>query len=265
MSHNPASPQAHSFSAEEATRPPDPPRPLTANIRRRSWGEARVRPWWMLGVFLVIVSVYFASGNVARSRRGRWLVAHGIIGQAYLDRVGAEIIKGKRYAPDSALSVDMTITLPGRIPYKVFGQTLPDNREPLECQTTIPIYVDPANPNRFTTTATFSFADDLLVGAIVLPFILGLFGYAFFLRGRYLSLWKHGDAAVAVVLGSRQSPIAPFSRMVRCALRDHKSATVFSLLVPNRMGALQPGDNLWIIVNLQRPSRVLLAGFYEQA
>ncbi len=265
MSNIPANPASLSISAEDAVRPPDPPRPVTAGVRRRTWGEARVRPWWILGLFLLIVAVYFVSGNVARSRRGRWLVEHGIKGQAYLDRVGAEVVKGKRYTADAALRVDMTVTLPGRPPYKVVDQTLPDNRETLECQTTIPIYVDPANPKRFTTTATFSTAYDLLVGAILLPFILCLFGYAFFLRGRYLSLWKHGDAAVAVVLDSRQSPIAPLSRVVRCALRDHKSASVFSLLIPNRMGALQPGDNLWIIVNLRRPARVLLAGLYEQA
>jgi hypothetical protein len=265
LSNVPAISASPSIAAEEATRPPDPPRPLTVNARRRSWGEARVRPWWILGVFLLIVSVYFASTNITRLRRGRWLVEHGIKGQALLDRVGAEVIEGKRYAPDPALTVDMTITLPGRPPYTVVGRTLPDNREPLQCRTSIPIYVDPGDPNRFTTTTTFSIDIVLYLCGSLLLFTVFFLGCACFLRGRYLSLWKHGDAAVAVVVGTRQSPIAPFSRMVRCVLRDHKSGTVFSLLIPNRMGTPQPGDNLWIIVNLRRPSRVLLAGLYEQA
>ncbi|MFI5381091.1 MAG: hypothetical protein ACHRHE_17475 [Tepidisphaerales bacterium] len=266
MSHVPASPASLSKSAEDATRPPDPPRTLTAGVRRRAWTEARVRPWWMLGLVLLVIGAYFVSTNLARSIRGRRLVKYGIQGEARLDRIGPETVKGKRFAADPSLTVDMTVTLPGQPPYNILDVTLPDNRDTLETQTRIPIYVDRADPKRFTTTTTFSIGVDLLLGGVLLPFIVVLFAYAWFLRGRYLGLWKNGDAAVAVVVDSRQSPIAPFSRIVRCALRDHKRIdTVFSLLVPNRLGAFQPGDNLWIIVNLRRPSRAILAGLYQQA
>ncbi len=265
MSTTPASVDAASNAAEHASRPPDPPRPLTRGIRRRTWGEVRVRPAWTLALALLAVVIYNSTTEISRYREARWLVEHGIKGEARLDRISNETVRGKRFAPDPSLSVDLTVMLPGREPYRLLNRTLPDNRNVIETQTMIPIHVDPAKPERFSTGTSPSLAADLLVSAILAPTALLLLAYAWIVRRQYLRIWRLGEAALAGVLEVGQSPLAPFSQTLYCARRDQRNAITFSLLIPNRAGKLAPGDCLWVIVDPRHAERAIPAGLYQQS
>jgi hypothetical protein len=263
LSTPPAAAAPAAASPELAQRPPQPPRPLTPHARRHSWAEGRVRVWWVAGLVLTVIAAGYVSSKIARSSRGRWLVTHGIKGKAELLQVGGETLKDKTFPADSRLLVTMNVMLPGEQPYKLENVTLPDHREPVVCRSTIDIYVDPADHTRFTTFAKYSVMDDLLIASVLAPPIVLVFAVALVIRRRLLNLWRTGEAAVAVVVDTRSSPIAPLSQLVRFTLRDTRAGTLFQILVPNRFGPLQRGDPVWVITHPRHPARSIVAGLYQ--
>ena len=81
-------------------------------------------------------------------------------------------------------------------------------------------------------------------------------------RRRILKIWRSGEAAAAVVVDTKQSSIAPRSRVMRFALRDGDDRRVFQTLAPRSMGELNPGDEVMILHEPGNPGRAVVAELY---
>lgn len=121
--------------------------------------------------------------------------------------------------------------------------------QPIHPQMTIPILVDPANPENWTDQLTVDpLASRLIVGFLLLPLILASLAAAWWMRQRILRLWELGSAEQGIVVESRLIASAPLSRAVHCTLQSGRDARLIKVVVPVRNGVHQPGDVLWIIV-----------------
>jgi hypothetical protein len=243
--------------------PPAPPRPVTSKAHRQSWVEPAVRPWWLAAFVLFLILVWFVASALIRSHRGRRLAATGLQGTALVTRAADQYLAGKVLQPDPRMPVTLEVTLPGREPYTLENVTLPDHRQPVIVGHKIPIWVDPQDAKVFTTRGQFPLVDDMLAAWLLGPPVLLALVVALWQRRRMLALWRTGEAAVAVVVTSRMSPIAPLSRLVQLTLREDRTGRTFSALEPATARPLAPGDQVWVVVPPRRPTRALLASLYH--
>src|SRR5689334_20406124 len=61
---------------------PATPRPLNRHVVRRSWGEGKVRFWWMSALVIVLVAAFVGSGQVQQELKHRHLIDHGVLVKA---------------------------------------------------------------------------------------------------------------------------------------------------------------------------------------
>lgn len=78
---------------------PQPPRPITRNARRRSWGERHVRVWWLVALAIALVAIYVTAAQIINSTKDRWLIEKGLKLDAEV--VGIENVgPGKTVGPE---------------------------------------------------------------------------------------------------------------------------------------------------------------------
>ena len=77
-----------------------------------------------------------------------------------------------------------------------------------------------------------------------------------------LNAWRHGVPAVATVVDSKQSAIAPRSRVVRYTLAEGADRRIFSTLFPASQGELQKDDELLVLIPPKHPDRAVIAELY---
>ena len=236
--------------------PPDPPRPLTPKAARRAWVEPTVRPWWLMAIaVLLAVGGYSVAQLVERSALNRLMTAgvpvaakvvstdnRSIVGQAATTEEQANLTFDWHGQPSTArgfLSRNSTIGA------------------------TIPIRVDPADPTVWTDqTEPAPLVRSLFVGLAVLPLAPALLAVAVVRRRAVARTVRLGRAAVAVVADRRQTPIAPFSYAVRCALRDGADRRLRTVYVPHVGRSLAKGDEVWLILPLARGGRPVAAAWF---
>lgn len=247
-------------SAILSVRPPPAPRELTARVRRRSWVEPRVRTWWLAAAGLLLIAGYFVARELAKSAQDRSLVRNGT-------RVQAEVVEGSgvgrkdvSFPPDLRAVFKLRYQLPGREPVEIVSQ-LKDQRTTVVTGKTIPLYVDPADPARWTDRLEISLLNDLLVGIILSPVVLVLLGIGLASRYAVLRTWRTGVSFAAVVVEMRQTASAPLSRLVRFTPGGGDNR-VLSTLMPARLGSLNAGDTIWLVAPERQPGRALVAAAY---
>lgn len=245
-----------------SVRPADPPRPFTARARWRSWGEPRVRTWWVTGLALFLLTVYFVGVQVYGSVRDWWLVQHGLRVDADIVEAEGNPIRNKLYGPELNMRFKLSVKVPGRQPFTIYDR-LKDQREPLGPGMTIALFIDPNDPSRWTDRKAISFGNDALLGVVTIPVILAMIVVASILRLRVLRVWRDGQAMAAIVMKTSHSALAPLSWSVLLARRDSRDKRVFSTIIPGRAGELAPGDVVWVVAPPHRPERAIVAGLYQ--
>src|SRR5688572_20913731 len=127
---------------------PSPPRPLTARVRRRAWAEPHVRFWWLAAAALMAAAVYMGVVAYLAWRRELWLVRNGTLVQAKIEQSAGETVAGRPITPE--MPVLLSFDWNGQ-PRRTWG--LLEGRGPKEVilsKSSVPIRVDPENPDRWT-------------------------------------------------------------------------------------------------------------------
>jgi hypothetical protein len=265
--------------------PPAAPRPVTAGASRRSWFEPRVRAFWLVGLVLGGVSVALSSLQYVESSHDRRLIERNYRGWALITEAGGFSLKGHtvtdpgalfklemhlpdrapyelaRLAPLPPGTITYATTRPGQVPASGAGESGPAPR--FTVGRYAPVFVNPNDPNDFTARVSVSALSELAVGLAFVPVAILLLAIAFFNRWRILSIWKRGEPAVAMVVDTRYSAVAPLSRIVRFTLRDSHDPRIFSVIIPTRFGRMQAGDEFYVVHPRRGPQQAIVAGLYQ--
>jgi hypothetical protein len=222
--------------------------------------EPRVRAWWMAAAALLIVAGYFVAIQLAKSSQDRSLVKGGTRVEAEVVAANGIARKEYRVEPAARAVFKLSYQLPGREPVVIESQ-LKDQRTSISVGQTIPLYVDPADPRKWTDRMEISLLNDLLVGIMLLPVALIMLGIGLAMRYAMLRTWRTGVSFPAVVVDMRQTAAAPLSRIVRFT-PGGGDKRVFSTLMPARLGPVGAGDVIWLIAPEWQPGRALVAAAY---
>jgi len=235
-----------------------PPREMTPFVRRRAWADPRVRAWWLLAVVLLILAAYLGVEQYIDWSRLNRAVTSGMTVPAIIDAVDGDGRKGK------SVSAGAPVSLSYEYQGKSFHQdgTLSGLTVAARVGDSVPLHIDPADPNNWTARNDVPSFGVALVGAIlVLPvaIIAGLIALGS--RAGLLKTYVNGTAFDAVVTGNKQTPLAPRSRSIKCALGQ--GGRVIEVFVPPALASLAPGDAVQVILP-SRSGKPLAASWFEE-
>jgi len=253
--------ESHPPIEHDPAAPAAPPRELTATVRRRAWFDRRVRLAWVMALALVVIATWYVVSRYYVWRQEAQLVKTG-------DKVEGEVMgwetnfdapKGKVVQPE--VMVDVQYTYKGQT-YRPHG-VLAGRTTPSLTRQKVPIIVDPADPNRWTArTEPGSLGQELVAPALLVPFIAVLLIVAVLRRQRVLRTYREGEAVEAEVVAVGQSPAAPLSRLVKCAVGGEWGGRVVQVLLPSAQ-APAVGETLWLITPPGRLDRAIPAALFE--
>ncbi len=220
----------------------------TASTRSPSWPaaiEPRVRGWWLVVLALVLAVVYIVGSAWWTWRYENWLMRDGTPVTALIDRGGGIRAAGSRHAPQSQVWLKYKVD---GVDYEATGY-LGGRTEVIVVKSTVPIRVDPTNPEKWTArTEPAELMKNFVAVWTMVPLIaIALLGgcWAWW---RTLSLYRKGTRDTAIVVDARYASLAPASRLVRCTIPATGSDRVVTVYVPKRVAA-EPGDELPVIHN----------------
>ena len=242
-------------SAQPTTPPPEPPRALTPRGNRRAWVEPRVRVWWTSALLLAIIGAYFVINQVRSSSRDRQLISTGMKVRATVTAINDQARRDRVVSTSEIADFNLSFKTSAGAELRINRARLIDPRDAsgsplktLKVGSEITVYVD---PNRFvdwnekdtrlwTDRPEAPLREDLLLGLIILPFVNILLIIAVIHRIRVIRVWRRGQVMAAVVVDTRQTASAPFSRAVRFALRDLRDRRILRAVVPVRVTQFKP-------------------------
>ncbi|HWP40153.1 MAG TPA: hypothetical protein VNL70_04460, partial [Tepidisphaeraceae bacterium] len=109
-----------------------------------------------------------------------------------------------------------------------------------------------------------SWAQELTGLGVLVPVLVVLAGVTIWKRHGVLRSWRMAPLAAGIVVETRQSAVAPRSRIVRFTLRDGPDRRVWSMLVPTSGPIPEKGQTLWLICPPGSPDRAVLARLYQE-
>ena len=214
-----------------------------------------------MSLAMLLIALWFVVLRVYASQSDRWLIHHGVRVEADILDVDGNTLK-KQYDPQENLPFRMTWRMPDGRTHTI-NQRLKAQKHPLGPGKKVPLYVDPNNLDHWTDRTEISWAEDTLIGIMLLPVILLLFGIAFFNRHQTLQAWRNGPSIHASVVEIKHSATAPRSRILRMVLANYHDQRIFTTLIPTRRSGYQPGDIVWVIIPSTTPRWAILAELYE--
>ncbi|HZL37480.1 MAG TPA: DUF3592 domain-containing protein [Tepidisphaeraceae bacterium] len=230
-------------------------------MRRRILAEPRVRFWWLAGCVLGAMGVALVIGGLRTRAHEAWLIDDGVLLNSNVYFANGESVKNRPQPPDS--SVQIRFTWHGN-PYGPQARFLPGRHEPIVTGSTLPVHVNPENPEDWTWLAEpMPLFTHVLSGAITLPIAVLALAVAWLVYWRTLRVWREGEARQALVVDGRTTALAPFSRALRVTLADEADPRIFTVYVPRRLSSLSPGDTIWIIRHDQIRGSTLAAAWFE--
>ena len=256
--HSDPTPQQH-HDAPPA--PPPAPRRVTATIKRRAWRDRHVRVWWILGLALLGITLYYAGSRTWWWWQEKRLIETGvrIVGEVKGWYVGEDSPPGKVLQPET--QVDLAYEVDGK-KYRPHA-SLAGRTTQIRTGEKVPIYVDRNDPTHWTARTTPGWLLGQLFGALIIaPGVLILLLVAWLKRAQVVQIYRDGDAVLAEVVGVGQTPSAPFSRLIRCAREHGESVHVVKTVLPSKHD-LQPGDLLWLITPQGKPEPAIPAALFE--
>ena len=242
-------------------------RPLTSKVKRAAWTEPGPKIWLLLAV----VSLLGAAG-VCVSQWSEGMTERRTI--AASDVVDAKVtqINGQFFLRDvsrvSALNVALKYTPvsapSGSLPVDLSGQLTVAMTEKVSVGDVLKIRVNRDDPSQWT--------DQLVPLAwmrrMALPVALGVVGLALVgvaaaVRSGILRTFRTGEFARGKVARVESIAIAPMGKQLTLTTGDNKR--VVKALWPQRLGSLQQGDEIDLIVSSGNSTRALVAQRYLEA
>jgi hypothetical protein len=242
---------------------PAPPRRITARARRRSWNESNVRLWMILAVVVGVITAYFTVQQLREALSERRLIREGRAVEARVEQFGqrgtmANIRRGEAFA--------VTVTYPGANgePRQSEGLFIAEQDRRLSVGDTIEIRVDPNDPDRWTTRSEpRPWAEHLTAAIILVPLLALTLLMTLTRRAQVLRTWRDEPAMPATVVETKQSAIAPMSRVIRFVLHEGDDRRVWTTLHPARQ-APHKGDTITVICPPANPTRAIVARLYGE-
>ena len=240
---------------------PSPPRAVTPRVRRRAWAEPHVRFWWVLTLALLAIGVYVGVREWRVWSREVRLIRSGRVVQAEILTAAGLSSRWQQLPPDSVV----------KIRYEVDGREYEKNgylkgrKEFIQVRSKVPVRVDAGDPDQWTArTEPASLIEQLTGAVVVLPVFLVLAVVSLWQRARLLRVWRDGEAVGAIVVDSRQTALAPRSRLVRCTPAESGDKRIVQVYVPASAAAgVAPGDELWLLRPPAGRGRPVAAAWFE--
>jgi hypothetical protein len=240
------------------------PRPITAHARRQGWLEPRARAWALAAAALALLALYLLVSQYIAYYHDDWLFKKGTRVDALLNRVESSTAKGQKFYNDPVRDVDLRYPFNGKqVVYK--GYLTGYDAGWLEVGSTIPIHVDPANPERFTARQhPAQLLPHLVAGLLMLPLVAVAGGVAAWRRRKLLHLWQTGELLPAVVIRATGVAVAPSARAVECTATDNDDTQIRRAFLPAALGVPRParGDLIWLIVGSDRKGPTIAADWF---
>jgi hypothetical protein len=127
----------------------------------------------------------------------------------------------------------------------------------------VPIYVDRNDPTHWTARTAPGWLLGQLFGAfIIAPGVLILLLVAWLKRAQVVQIYRDGDPILAEIVGVGQTPSAPLSRLIRCAIDHGERVQVIKTVLPSKHNH-RPGDLIWLIVPKGKPQPAIPAALFE--
>jgi hypothetical protein len=232
-------------------------------VRRRSWSESAVRRWLILTLIVALVAAYFVTQQIVAGMIERRLITHGREVEARIEEVGlrrttAALREGEQ------LTVTLSYPAANGEPRLTTGELVAEQAGTINVGDMITIRVDPDDPNTWTNrTRSRPWSQQLTAAIILLPLLALAGGMVWLRRRQVLRTWRDEPAMPAVVVETKQSAIAPNSRVVRFVLEEGDDRRVWSTLHPSS-GAPRKGDPITVICAPSNPAMALMGELYQE-
>lgn len=229
---------------------PPAPRERSAFARRRAWADPRVRFWWLTGLLLLSVGIFFTGQGWLTWHRLDLLVRQGVPVEAKISATYNDVNQ-RLTLPGKAgnASYPITVQFPWHgSDYETKPSLVIGYHGFLVVGNTLYIRVNPNDPEEWTVLTDVTPVGDYVIGGLlVLGAALVLIVAGGVLQRRILNIWRRGTPVHALVLESRHTALGPRSRAVRCTPIEENDVRVFNVYVPPRLTALRVGDPLWVV------------------
>jgi hypothetical protein len=200
----------------------------------------------MLGLGLLLVTLYYTASRAYAWSRETRLITHG-------QKVTAEVKSWEPGNPNTPRGKIVQADVPVDILYTVNGKTyrpfgvLAGRTKQIMTGEIIPIFVDPADPSRFTArTEPATLLHELLGALMLVPGVLVLFAVALWQWWRVVAIYRGGEPVLAEVLSVGHTASGPASRVVRCVVHQGDDDRIIKTVLPARQTP-NPGEFLWLI------------------
>ena len=238
-------------------------RPLTAVIRRRAWGELGVRPWTFLTILLALASLSVAYFRFTDWRYEKRIIESGTPVQAEVTVIGMGDL-AKQGSRDETLNVELRYTPPESTSPLASRNTLPRKPgEVVKLKDILRVNIDPQRPEYWTERTQpqplgLVMITPLLTGGVAL--LCGLLAFA--KRNRVLRAYRQAEPRRATVVSVRQSPLAPFSKIVAVSLDEGDDRRVRDCYWPTATGPVHPKQPIEVLIHRRH---TFAAAAYGQA
>lgn len=236
---------------------PQPPRPLTAKVRKRVLNEPTVRFWGILAALVLTSFVVATISGIMQWQSEAKVINSGPVVKAIGFGDGAKI-KGRPLAIGSTVYIEYDYN--GK-KYKSQGPLIATGTqytagEPFD------IRLDPDEPTIWTNRSKAATLHEKLIGSgITLFFAVICVGAGLFTRQRYVSLWRMGEIYTAKVMDHRQMALAPKSTAMQCAVRIDKKDYLVIVYLPHSASMPAPGQTLQLVCNDTGSRAVALSNY----
>jgi hypothetical protein len=210
---------------------------------------------------MAAIASYYALSRYYAWSRETGLIRHGEKIQAEIMGWAPGMDAPKLKVVNAQDPVDIQYSYKGHT-YRDFG-VLGGRTQQIVTRTMIPIFIDPANPGRWTArTQPATLIHEMLSAMILVPFAVVLFALALNRRRQVLAIYRNGEGVLAEVVGVNHSAAAPFSRFLRCAVHVGQQVRVIKILLPADK-APDVGQPLWLIAPPNRADRAIPAALFD--
>jgi hypothetical protein len=223
-----------------------------------------VRTWMVLTLLIGISLGYLVVSNVIDGLSERRVIYNGVIASATILEVNGDSDPRHKIRMDGA-SGDRTV----RLKYAdSSGKEVESEREmqtPAQSgkgpRDVIQVRFDPQRPEAWTDrTEPQPWFARMAIVWMLLPAILLAVAMMLIRRAQILKVWVEGVPMTATVVDTRQSPIAPRSRVVRFTLDGERR--IFSTFFPLAAGEVAEGGEFMMLALPTNHARAIVAELY---
>jgi hypothetical protein len=224
-----------------------------------------VRVWTILSILIAVALASLAVQNISAGLTDRKLVNQGTKTVATIVEINGQT-EGRAVNFNGTVE-DRTVKLafagaPADIRNRALENPKNDRRRPGDH---IEIRFDPSNPDNWTDrTEPQPWAQHLAIVLMLLPALVVAVAMLLLRRSQVLALWRDGAPTTGTVIDSRQSAIAPRSRVIRFTLAGSESRRILQTFWPQHAGPIDKDDELLMLVPPTGKSRAIVAELYEQ-